>query len=126
MAYEQSSIPLDQLPAMNSLQSRFDKLIAVRIGEEWIGIDNIAEARHLLREDWPSAGGPSHARALTVCDAVSDAQGSIIAARAAFTVAAMEAGLAFELFDDRLSFMDFQVAFATEEDVKGSRYSTDE
>jgi len=106
---------------MTSVRSTFDKLVAIRIGAEWIGVDTLAEARHLLLEDWPTSGGPSFQRAIAACDAAAAGQGSIIAARAAFTVAVMEAGFAFELFDDRLSFLDFQVAHATEEDVRRSR-----
>jgi hypothetical protein len=112
---------MDHMPAMTAGRSTFDKLVALRIGSEWIGVDTIGEARHLLLEDWPAGHGPSFARALAACDAVAAGQGAPIAARAAFTVAAMEAGLAFELFDDRLAFLDFQVAHATEEDVRSSR-----
>ena len=52
-------------------------------------------------------------RAVTACTAAIDEAGTVIGARAAFSVAAMEAGLSFDLFADQMAFLELQVARAT-------------
>jgi hypothetical protein len=118
MAYENSALEEGLLSSPVSF--RFDKVVGFKMGGEWLAVDNAADATRMLADKWPSRSGPSYKRALTACRAYLEHDGSPIAARAAFTVAVMELGLLFRLFEDMMAFMDFQVEVLTEEDIRRS------
>ena len=118
MAYENSALGEGLLSS--PVTCRFDKVVGFKMGGEWLAVDNALDVVRMLADAWPDRSGPSYRRALTACRAYLDHDGSPIAARAAFTVAVMELGLPFRLFDDMMAFMDFQVEVMTEEDIRRS------
>jgi len=118
MAYENSALGEDVLSS--PVSSRFDKVVGLNMEGEWLAVDNAMDAARMLADAWPDRSGPSYKRALTACRAYLDHGGSPIAARAAFSVAVMELGLPFRVFDDMMAFMDFQVEVMIEEDIRRS------
>jgi hypothetical protein len=93
----------------------FDKIVAVKFGEEWVPVDSADLAMNCLRELWPDTSGPSYHRAVRNCQAHLAGDATMLAARASFMVAAMEAGFPFEIYLDHLAFMDAQIASVAKE-----------
>jgi hypothetical protein len=100
------------------INGRFETLIAVCIEGEWIAVEDAERALRLLETSWPDANGPSYARALKSCRAFVEGDGTAVGAKSTFAVAAMEAGIPFELFDDYVTFAATQVALAAEQDIR--------
>jgi len=95
----------------------FDKVVAVKFGLEWIPVDGVEHALTCLDEFWPDKSGASYRRALRNCEAFLSGEATMLAARASFMVAAMEAGLPFEVYPDHLSFLDAQIASVAKENA---------
>jgi hypothetical protein len=97
----------------------FDQIVSIKLGADWIAIDSAEEARACLLELWPERNGASYHRALANCEAFLAGDGPMEAARASLMVAAMEAGLPFELHENGLAFIDSEIATIAEENVRG-------
>jgi hypothetical protein len=95
----------------------FDKIVAIRFGQEWVPVDSADLALNCLRELWPDKSGPSYQRAVRNCEAHLAGDATMLAARASFMVAAMEAGLPFDVYPDHLAFMDAQIASVAKENA---------
>lgn len=118
MAYENSALPRLETPPHIIGRAAFDKIVGIEIDGEWLAVADPTEALHLLLEAWPASPGPSYRRAVAACEAAIHEGASLIGARASLSVAAMEAGARFDLFDDQMAFLEFQVAAATVADVR--------
>lgn len=92
----------------------FDKVVSIKLGQRWVAVESVGQALDCLRERWPVSDGPSFQRALANCEAAVAGHGSAVAARTAFVVAAMEAGLPFELHKDEFGFLEQEIAAAAE------------
>jgi hypothetical protein len=112
VAYENSALPNEVIPAL-AVTHAFQKIVGIELDGTWLSIANPVDALRVLREDWPLVDGPSYRRALSACEKCIDGSASAEGARATFVVAAMEAGTPFELFDDPMEFLEFQMAAAT-------------
>ena len=98
----------------------YDRLIAIEIDGEWFPIESAAQSLEFLRKQWPERTGPSYLRAVSSCEAFLAGDGTMLGARAAFAVAAMEAGMQFELYDDLLTFTEARVACVAADEVRKS------
>lgn len=96
----------------------FDQIVSIKLGADWIAIDSAEEARACLLELWPERNGASYHRALTNCEAFLAGEAPMEAARASLMVAAMEAGLPFELHENSLAFIDSEIATIAQENVR--------
>jgi hypothetical protein len=99
---------------MDMENTRFDRVVGIKLGQDWHLIENATDALAYLHERWPQAAGPSCLRAIANCEALLSGLGSVEAARASFVVAAMEAGLQFEVHEDEFEFLELQVAMVAE------------
>lgn len=99
----------------------FDKVVSIKLGQEWVAVGSVGQALACLRERWPVASGSSLQRALANCEAAMAGHGSAVAARTAFVVAAMEAGLPFELHKDEFGFLESEIAAAAENFARGKQ-----
>lgn len=97
----------------------FDQIVSIKLGADWIAIDSADEARACLLELWPERNGACYQRALANCEAFLAGDAPMGAARASLMVAAMEAGLPFELHENGLAFIDSEIATIAEENVRG-------
>jgi hypothetical protein len=93
----------------------FDKIVAIKFGQEWVPVDSADLALNCLRELWADKSGPSYHRAVRNCEAHLAGEATMLAARASFMVAVMEAGLPFDVYSDHLAFMDAQIASVAKE-----------
>jgi hypothetical protein len=100
---------------MDMENSSFDRVVGIKLGQDWHLIENASDALVYLRERWPQPGGPSCLRAIANCEALLSGAGAIEAARASLVVAAMEAGLEFEVHKDEFEFLELQVAMVAED-----------
>jgi hypothetical protein len=104
---------------MNDMGSAaWDKTVAIAYGEERVIVRTVSAAMQLLTERWPDTSGPSYRRALSNCQAAIADEGLGRAARVAFVVAAMEAGLRFEVFEDELGVLDVEIASVAQQLAK--------
>ena len=102
----------------------FDKIVALKFGLEWVPVESAEHALNCLCELWPDTSGPSYHRAVRNCQAYLAGEATMLAARASFMVAAMEAGLRFETYPDHLAFMDAQIAAVAKEQAVNERDDT--
>jgi hypothetical protein len=100
---------------MDMKNSSFDRVVGIKVGQDWHLIENATDALAYLRQRWPQPDGPSCLRAIANCEALLAGPGSVEAARASFVVAAMEAGLQFEVHEDEFEFLELQVAMVAED-----------
>ena len=82
-------------PATN----QFDDIVCLRFEEGWRYVENGEQALECLRDRFADHNDPSWRRALATCVAFIAGQASADAAKSAFIVAAMAAGIAFEVAD---------------------------
>jgi hypothetical protein len=88
----------------------WDKTIALTLDGERVVVGTVETAVQLLTERWPDTSGPSYRRALANSQAALTDKSMGRSARVAFVVAAMEAGLRFEVFEDELGLLDVEIA----------------
>lgn len=82
------------------LPDAFNCPVFVEIDDEWICIEDVAQANDCLSLRFRTERGPSFRRALAACSAAIDGTGPIEMARVTFVVAAMEAGYRFDIIGD--------------------------
>lgn len=92
----------------------FSHVVAVRIGGRWHFVETADQALKCLRDEFAGPLGPSFTRALNTCDAVSAGLVPADGLRAAFVVAAMEAGYPFEVHKRDHTLMERRVAAEAE------------
>ena len=78
---------------------RFDEIVCLRFEEGWRYIENGEQALECLEDRFTDQNEPSWQRAQATCAAFIAGQASADAAKSAFIVAAMAAGVAFEVAD---------------------------
>ena len=93
---------------MNAID--WDRLVSITVADEWLPIRDSEAAWTFLQERWPRVRGPSYRRAVATCEASLAGEAAPVAARAAFVVAAMEAGLQFSLHRDEIDFLEQKIA----------------
>jgi len=97
-----------------------DQVVVLTLNDERIAVKTGLQALTLLEHKWPLSGAASQERAFHACAALIDGTGSSAAARATFCVAAMEAGIAFELFSDAMALMEFDIAALARDAIRDS------
>lgn len=78
---------------------RFDEIVCLRFEEGWRYVENGEQALECLEDRFADQNDPSWQRAHATCAAFIAGQASADAAKSAFIVAAMAAGIAFEIAD---------------------------
>lgn len=78
---------------------RFDDIVCLRFEEGWRYIENGEQALECLEGRFTDHNEPSWQRAHATCAAFNAGQAGADAAKSAFIVAAMAAGIAFEVAD---------------------------
>jgi len=96
----------------------WDRLVSIKIADEWLPIRDSEVAWTCLQERWPRVRGPSYRRAVATCEAALAGEFPAVAARAAFVVAAMEAGLQFSLHKDEFDFLEQKIAGVAEDSAR--------
>lgn len=75
----------------------FDDIVCLKLDTGWRYIENGEQAVDCLRDDFVDQTEPSWHRAYTACAAFVAGQGGAEAAKSTFIVAAMAAGIPFEV-----------------------------
>jgi hypothetical protein len=96
----------------------WDRLVSIKIAGEWLPIRDSEAAWTCLQERWPRVRGPSYRRAVATCESALAGEYPAVAARAAFVVAAMEAGLQFSLHKDEFDFLEQKIAGVAKESAR--------
>jgi hypothetical protein len=96
-----------------TVDERFRQVVAIMLNGEWIGVQSGREALFLLLGAWPEKHGASYERALAASRAWVEGRGTEALSRSTLCVAAMEAGLGFELYDDYMNFLEAEIALVT-------------
>lgn len=95
----------------------FEKVVAIKLGADWMPIASVAAAGNCLLESWPDKTGASYRRALNTCEAFLAGEMSMLAVQASFIVAAMELGISVELYEDQFAFLDDQISALAKEEI---------
>ncbi len=109
---------------MNSMS--WDRLVSVKIADEWLPIRDCEAGWTFLQERWPRVRGASYRRAVATCEAALAGEVTAVAARAAFVVAAMEAGLQFSLHRDEFDFLEQKIASVARESAREEQNALDD
>jgi hypothetical protein len=94
-----------------------DKVVMLKIGGVWTTIETAGQAWQCLQQWVGDRSDPSFRRALGACEALLRDGGSAEAARSTLVVAAMSAGISFEVHGDSEELMERQLAILTESEL---------
>ena len=83
----------------------FDEIVTIDCGGKLLAISDAKAARRCLLEDFSNKNAPSYLRALAMCEAFLDGNGTATGVQATFIVAVMEAGFPFEVQDIDLDLL---------------------
>ncbi|RYE51919.1 MAG: DUF982 domain-containing protein [Hyphomicrobiales bacterium] len=92
----------------------FTHVVALEIDGRWRFVETVDQALECLHEEFIGHDGPSFRRALNTCEAVFAGLVPAEGMRAAFVVAAMEAGYPFEVHARDQTLLERRIDVETE------------
>lgn len=103
----------------------FDEIVCLKLEAGWRYIESGEQALECLTEEFDDQTEPSWQRAYTTCSAFVAGRASADAAKSTFVVAAMAAGIAFEVADG-LEVVERHVEEAAADGLKTILFDADE
>lgn len=103
----------------------FENAISLKFAEGTITVETASQALVCLAEKFPQRKGPSYRRAVAARQAFLSGAEPMMGAQSKFIVAAMEAGIPFEISENRVSRLR-EISIATEESLRAALLGSDD